>query len=141
MAVLSQRLLGGTLLTNHVFCVLCQLYWWRVLHQNRLKYLQNIIDKDGFIFSTITFDNGSEFKLLNKVKGPKVYFAHPYSPWERGSNENLNGLIREYISKGKSLREFSETAINKIQSALNQKHRKVLNYASAAELIHTSKVS
>lgn len=106
-----------------------------------LKYLQNIIDKDSSIFNTITFDNGSEFKLINKVKGPKIYFAHPNSPWERGSNESLNGLIREYIPKGKSLREFSKTAINEIQSALNQKHRKVLKYASATELIHNSKVS
>ncbi|WP_353948641.1 IS30 family transposase [Sporolactobacillus sp. Y61] len=106
-----------------------------------LKYLQNVVDKQPELFKTITFDNGSEFKLLDQVKGPQVYFAHPYSPWERGGNENQNGLIREYIPKGQSLHGFSKDAIAQVQEALNQKHRKALSYASAAELIEAALAS
>ncbi|MDM7516830.1 IS30 family transposase [Lentilactobacillus sp. TOM.63] len=57
-------------------------------------------------FNSITFDNGAEFAKLNQVKGTQIYYAHPYSPWERGTNENHNGLIREYIPKGKSLHHY-----------------------------------
>lgn len=106
-----------------------------------LESLQNVVDKQPELFKTITFDNGSEFKLLDQVKGPKIYFAHPYSPWERGSNENQNGLIREYIPKGQSLHGFSKEAIGQVQEALNQKHRKMLGYASAAELIEAELAS
>lgn len=104
-----------------------------------LNELQTTIDQHPGYFKTVTFDNGSEFKLLNQVRGAKIYFAHPYSPWERGSNENLNGLIREYIPKGESLHGFSRQTIANIQATLNQKHRKMLDYASAAELLHTVK--
>ena len=106
-----------------------------------LNELQATIDQHPGYFKTLTFDNGSEFKLLDQVQGAKIYFAHPYSPWERGSNENLNGLIREYITKGKSLHDLSRQTIATIKAALNQKHRKLLGYASAVELLHTVKTS
>lgn len=106
-----------------------------------LKELQATIDQHPGYFKTITFDNGSEFKLLDQVQGAQIYFAHPYSPWERGSNENQNGLIREYIPKGLSLHGFSEDDIAKVQDALNQKHRRTLGYANAAELIEAALAS
>ncbi|MEK0407189.1 IS30 family transposase, partial [Limosilactobacillus fermentum] len=106
-----------------------------------LKELQATIDQHPGYFKTITFDNGSEFKLLDQVQGAQIYFAHPYSPWERGSNENQNGLIREYIPKGLSLHGFSEDDIAKVQDALNQKHLRTLGYANAAELIEAALAS
>jgi IS30 family transposase len=78
---------------------------------------------------------------LDQIQGPQIYFAHPYSPWERGSNENQNGLIREYIPKGLSLHGFSGDDIAKVQEALNQKHRMTLGYANAAELIEATLAS
>lgn len=63
--------------------------------------LQTILaDYGAQNFKSITFDNGSEFAKLSTIQGPEIYFAHPYSPWERGTNENHNGLIREFIPKG-----------------------------------------
>lgn len=88
-------------------------------------------------FQSITFDNGSEFAELDQVQGTKVYFAHPYTPSERGSNENLNGLIREYIPKGISLKNFDLPTIQAIQNALNHRLRKSLGYASAAQVFKT----
>lgn len=91
-----------------------------------LKELQATIDQHPSYFKTITFDNGSEFKLLDQVQVPQIYFAHPYSPWKRGSNENQNGLI----PKGLSRQGFSGDDIAKVQDALNPKHRMTLGYAS-----------
>jgi IS30 family transposase len=102
--------------------------------------LQSVIDSYGSdFFQSITFDNGSEFSLLNQVKGTQLFFAHPYSPWERGSNENQNGLIRQYIPKGNSLHDYSETYIADIQNCLNNKLRKCLGYLSANEAMQLGK--
>jgi IS30 family transposase len=98
--------------------------------------LQDVIDDYGpEYFKTVTFDNGSEFADLSKVAGTTVYFAHPYSPWERGTNENQNQLIREFIPKGHSMRALTLTGIQAIQNALNQRPRKVLNYQSAMAVL------
>mgnify|MGYP001675682394 FL=1 len=62
----------------------------------------------------------------------KVYFAHPYSSYERGTNENTNGLIREFLPKGRSINE-KEKEMLKIQEALNGRCRKILGYRSSEE--------
>ena len=62
----------------------------------------------------------------------KVFFAHPYSSYERGTNENTNGLIREFLPKGKSM-NGKEKEIPEIQKILNERCRKILNYRSAEE--------
>jgi len=96
--------------------------------------LQAIINEYGTEkFHSITFDNGSEFSLLDQVQGTQIYFAHPYSPWERGSNENQNGLIREFMPKGKSIKNFTDAYIAEVQGALNNRLRKSLGYLSASE--------
>lgn len=96
-----------------------------------LDTLQKVINQHASWFKSITFDNGSEFSKLSQVKGAKIYFAHPSSPWERGSNENINGLIREYIPKGRSLKQFTESQITQVQNAINDKPRRILHYLSA----------
>lgn len=96
--------------------------------------LQDIIDDYGpEHFKPVTFDNGSEFANLSQVTGTTVYFAHPYSPWKRGSNENQNQLIREFVLKGRSMRSLT---ITEIQDGLNQHPRRILGYQSASGFIY-----
>lgn len=98
--------------------------------------LQDVIDDYGpKYFKTVTFDNGSEFSELSQVSGTDVYFAHPYSPWERGTNENQNQLIREFIPKGQSMHGLTLVGLQAIQNALNQRPRKILGYRSAYEIL------
>jgi len=88
------------------------------------------------IFRTITSDNGSEFCGLSEVLetlGIDVYYTHPYSSWERGTNERHNGLIRRFIPKGKSIKDFSETTIQWIQQWLNNFPRRILGYKTPEE--------
>ena len=80
---------------------------------------------------TITFDNGGEFadhKAIAAALNAKAYFAHPYSSWERGLNENFNGLLRQYIPKGKDLRLVSNEEIQRAQMKLNLRPRKCLGF-------------
>lgn len=80
---------------------------------------------------TITSDNGKEFAMhqeISKALGIDFYFANPYSPWERGANENLNGLIRQYIPKSTSFDEITDEQITEIQEKLNNRPRKRFNF-------------
>lgn len=85
-------------------------------------------------FKSITFDNGSEFADMTKIKHCKIYFAHPYSPWERGTNENCKGLLRQFFPKGKSMKDKSKAYVQKATNAINHKHRRILQYQTAEEL-------
>ena len=99
---------------------------------NVLKELAaKVGDNFSRVFKSITADNGSEFADLAKLEnytGTKVYFAHPYSAFERGSNERYNGLIRRLIPKGKSLLDYSTRAIKRVQEWCNKLPRKILGY-------------
>ena len=91
--------------------------------------LQDIVyDYGAEEFDSITFDNGSEFAELNQVHGTQIYFAHPHSPWERGTNENNNGLLREFFPKGKSFKNVSVVDVQAAQSALNRRPRRILGW-------------
>lgn len=80
---------------------------------------------------TITSDNGKEFsehQYISEKLGIEFYFAEPYSSWQRGANENLNGLIRQYFPKKTSFEEMSWREIKKVENELNKRPRKRLNY-------------
>jgi IS30 family transposase len=86
---------------------------------------------------TITNDNGPEFdrhKETAKTLRTKVYFNHPYSSWQRGTNENTNGLIRQYFGKGTDFNLVSETEIARVESLLNNRPRKTLGYRTPNEV-------
>ena len=68
--------------------------------------------------------------------GIQVYFAHPGSPWERGTNENTNGLIRQYFPKGTDFTQVSEEDILEVQRKLNDRPRKALNYDKPNEVFN-----
>jgi transposase, IS30 family len=85
---------------------------------------------------SITSDNGSEFTLHEEIsKDLKLdyYFAHPYASYERGSIENLNGLIRQYIPKGKAFDDIDQSFVKQIEEKLNSRPRKVLKFLTPRE--------
>ncbi|QSQ08658.1 hypothetical protein H0A61_00996 [Koleobacter methoxysyntrophicus] len=85
------------------------------------------------VFKSITADNGSEFSNLDNI-GIDVYFTHPYSAWERGTNERHNGLIRRFIPKGKAIRDLTIDQIESVQNWCNHLPRKILGYKTPAQL-------
>ncbi len=89
------------------------------------------------IFKSITADNGSEFAHLSEsVKFTKVYYAHPYSSYERGTNENQNGLVRRFFPKGKSFEDVADCAIARVEDWINFLPRKIFNYACSNDLFN-----
>jgi IS30 family transposase len=87
---------------------------------------------------TLTYDQGREMaqhKLFTKQTKMQVYFAHPASPWERGTNENTNGLIRQFFPKGTDFNALSNREIKRVQHLLNGRPRKVLNWYSPFEVM------
>lgn len=92
------------------------------------------------ITHTGTADNGTEFSGHEEIAAAldaKFYFAHPYSSWERGTNENTNGLIRQYIPKGSCLNDYSDEDIQFIEDALNNRPRKCLGYKTPNEVFES----
>ena len=90
------------------------------------------------VFKTITFDNGTEFhdyKVIEQLTGVKCYFATPYHSWERGTNENTNGLIRQYLPKGTSMAHITQTDCDRIQLCLNTRPRERLEFQTPAKLL------
>jgi len=87
---------------------------------------------------TMTFDNGSEFSGHQRIQrrtGLKVYFAHPYCSWERGTNENTNGLIREFFPKNQPLTHVTHQRVARVAWMLNNRPRKRLGYRTPAEVL------
>ena len=85
---------------------------------------------------SLTWDRGKEMaahKAFTLATDVQVYFCDPRSPWQRGSNENTNGLLRQYFPKGTDLSTFSQAYLNKIALRLNQRPRKTLGFASPAD--------
>ena len=85
---------------------------------------------------TLTYDRGTEMaqhKLFTDETNIQVYFADPYSPWQRGTNENTNGLIRQYFPKGTDFKNISVTVIREAEEQLNGRPRKILKFATPSE--------
>lgn len=85
---------------------------------------------------TLTWDNGTEMARHARITaqaGIQVYFADPHAPWQRGSNENANGLLREYLPKGTDLSPYDATQLQAIQDELNDRPRKRLGYRTPRE--------
>jgi len=111
----------------------------KVLDALEKKYGKHFGEK----FKTITVDNGSEFLdfkgLERSVNNPeeqrvKVYYAHPYSSWERGTNENSNKLIRRFIPKGADIGKISKSKIKSIEKWMNNYPRRILGYKSPNDI-------
>lgn len=90
-------------------------------------------------FKTLTLDNGTEFHdyaALEQRFPIKIYFATPYHSWERGSNENFNGLLRQYLPKGACMKGVTQTQCDHIAADLNNRPRKRFGFDTPASLYH-----
>lgn len=97
----------------------------------------------GQPIQTITSDRGSEFRhhtFVTQALGQvQFYFAQPHHPWQRGTNENTNGLLREFFPKGYDLSDITPEAVQKVQNELNLRPRKILGFRTPAEVhLHLS---
>ena len=88
---------------------------------------------------TITTDNGVEFaaqEIISKSLGVPVYFADPYSSWQKGAIENATGLVRQYIPKSAAFSNFSQHKITKFTAKINERPRKKLNFSTPKECFY-----
>jgi len=103
----------------------------------RIAFAKKLNKQPELFKKTMTYDNGTEMaehKRLTKQTGMDIYFAHAYSSWERGTNENTNGLIRRTYSKKTDFNNVSITDLKKLQDRLNNRPRKVLGYYTPNEM-------
>ena len=105
----------------------------------RRAYARTFRSVPSEIKKTLTYDQGKEMlehRQFTIDTGIQVYFAHPGSPWERGTNENTNGLIRQYFPKGTDFSKISRYQIKRVQRRLNDRPRAVLDYEKPDEVIN-----
>jgi IS30 family transposase len=99
--------------------------------------MRQLIDAQPRPVRTLTLDNGTEFhsyKQLEAVVATKCYFATPHHSWERGSNENANGLIRQYLKKRVSMGHVTQQDCQRIADTLNRRPRKRLGFRTPEEV-------
>lgn len=102
------------------------------------KIIKQFGSKAKSIFKSITADNGSEFANLRNVsKHIHIYYAHPYSSFERGTNEKQNSLVRRFFPKGKSFKNVPAHAVQRVQDWINNLPRKIFSYNSSASLFNS----
>lgn len=104
------------------------------MFSKKLNQLHQIFKK------SMTYDNGIEMAKHEKITqktGMKIYFAHPYSSWERGTNENTNGLIRRYLPKGTDFNKIDEKQLEIIQEKLNNRPRKIIGFKTPKEMMNS----
>ena len=91
------------------------------------------------LLKSLTWDRGQEMsahKAFTIDTDMTVYFCDPSSPWQRGTNENTNGLLRQYFSKGKSMGMYNQTELDEIANKLNTRPRKTLGFKTPAEVFN-----
>jgi len=103
----------------------------------RLGFTKKLRHVPAPLRKTLTYDRGKEMaehaRLAERLN-IRVFFADPYSPWQRGTNENTNGLLRQYLPKGTDLSGYTQRELNAIAHRLNTRPRKCLNFATPLEV-------
>ncbi len=104
----------------------------------RKGFEENMRTIQQFLRLSLTYDRGAEMAqhpLLSKDLSMKVYFADPHAPWQRGSNENINGLIRQFLPKGQDLSEYEQSELDHIAFLLNTRPRKRYDFKTPQEVM------
>jgi transposase, IS30 family len=99
--------------------------------------IHTLLDRPVSWVRTVTFDNGTEFcdhEIITQELGTQVYFATPYSAYQRGSNEQVNGLLRRYLPKGTSFKKLTQTELDQFVAAINNRPRKCLGFRTPNEV-------
>ena len=107
----------------------------RSLNQRCIK----LLNREAATFKTITADNGTEFHQYPEIEAAtntRFYFANPHHSWERGTNGNTNGLIRQYIPKGTSMKDLTQVQCDRIAKHLNTRPRKRHNCKTPEEILY-----
>ena len=119
------------------------LFMRKLKHGKNAKKLAETVKKILMPFKgkikSITTDNGMEFaahEIISKSLGVPVYFADPYSSWQKGAIENANGLVRQYIPKSAAFSNFSQQKITKFMAKINGRPRKKLNSSTTKECFY-----
>ena len=98
-----------------------------------------LLHREPATFKTITADNGTEFHQYPEIEAAtntRFYFANPHHSWERGTNENTNGLIRQYIPKGTSMKDLTQAQCDRIAKKLNTRPRKRHGFKTPEEILY-----
>ena len=109
----------------------------RTAQNTRLAFTKNLKDVPKPLLKSLTYDQGKEMsqhKKLAKALDISIFFADPHSPWQRGTNENTNGLIRQYLPKGTDLSSQSQKDLDDIALSLNTRPRKILGFKTPLEV-------
>jgi IS30 family transposase len=104
------------------------------------RFNEELIDIPNFLKISLTYDNGTEFtehEHFTRESGMKVYFADPGCPGQRGTNENTNGLIREFFPKKTDFNMVKTSQIKEVERLLNQRPRKILDYRTPEEVMES----
>ena len=121
---------------NPVILLLSELMKGRT--RRSIKLLLKLFHLFRISLKSFTVDNGKEFaahKELVDATGMKVYFCDPYSPWQRATNENTNGLIRQFFPKGTSFADITDDDLQYVVDLINNRPRKRLNFLSPFEVL------
>ena len=103
----------------------------------RVGFTKKLRHVPALLRKTLTYDRGKEMaehERLAERLAIQIFFADPYSPWQRGTNENTNGLLRQYLPKGTDLSGYTQRELNAIAYRLNTRPRKCLNFATPLEV-------
>ena len=118
--------------------------WRQLIPASQKAFARHGRDLGGALpLKTTTVDNGQEFRGHEEMKrelGLRVYFAHPHHPWERGLGEQVNGLIRQYLPKGRELKTVDVEQLRRVEVSLNNRPRKTLGYRTPLEVLRQRRV-